>query len=178
MFDSTGLLPDTYWVTERKVVDLRTVVLEDFEFTTGDCFQMATGRCSLEDDARPNKDSGRNGFLWCRNLAIYAHAWELLCRYYGGDIPEGTTEPQPEAVQYVAANWTSPYGPVGDEPSVTVQRALDLYGAVDPPEAIAGNMDEGQLGFSDGRHRSCVACRLKIPVAVMLSTEYTRDDAQ
>lgn len=175
MFDWDALPERTYWVTQRKVVTMNELQLEHFGFDRGDCHRMATGTCSLDPGAQPDEHIGRNGYGYCRRLAVLAQVWDLVRTYFGGDIPLKSREREaltaPEVIQYVCSHWDSRFGQLSDDLESEISQAVWCFGASDRGHAIVASVVDDKLSFNDGRHRSCVACRLEIPIAAFITTE-------
>lgn len=160
--------PSSYWRETRQILSPQDFDPENFTFAPGECHKVATGQCSLSTEAIPDRNYGEEGYVYCRGLAAYAHAWTVARDYFGDDIPEEC--PQDLAWhEFLIQRWNSPYGGV-PEPD-DAWRGISLFSAVNMHGLSGSRNENGLVLLNDGCHRACVASRLGIPVATVVADE-------
>ena len=160
--------PSPYWRETRQILSPQDFDPENFTFAPGECHKVSTGQCSLSPEAMPDRNHGEEGYMYCRGLATYAHAWTVARDYFGDDIPEE----RPEDMgwhDYLTQQWDSPYGTVPDTHNAWF--GISLFAAINAHGLDGARQDDGLVLLNDGCHRACVASKLGISVAVVVADE-------
>ena len=157
--------------TRRKIVTPGVISPEAHHFTADECHRVKTGICSLDKNATPDESPGESGYNFCRDLALLAEVWDVIRDYFGGEVLK-TVDKQDidfELVSYVKSKLLPKYG-ISQELERDILESIRIFGATTNRDPIIGAEEDGILYLSDGRHRTCVACKLEIPVYALISS--------
>lgn len=176
-----GVTEATAGAARRRTVHIATITPQTapevpLGLTAGECHLRRTGVCSLDLGRARDLQRGDAGFDHCRYLADHLSLWTFIRTRLGEPAPE-TGEALWEAAhapaieEAVRREWRPPFGSDTSTPGVAIERALQLYGAVNAGQAVELVETPGRgPAFNDGRHRACVAGRQRLPFRARVKT--------
>jgi hypothetical protein len=168
-FDRARLLRDTYYTDEIQWISDDKVPLKSLMFSPGECHEALTGTCFLSDLAQPDDDTGESGYGYCRRIAQSARAWSVVQHV----VPESELAASVDSStvhEQVVAEWPEDGDPAPSQSEVA--NSILWFRAVNFTYAIRGSLGaDGVIGLGDGRHRTCVARHLGIPVRAYVTVE-------